>query len=165
MSYVTQNEAPTDRYGRVSAVSRPLIHAMNQARVQRPVFEALKELLTWATNEKLDELEAFLIQHEARKRGQAENRLAETRDDVLSRLLADSAIDEQEQARRNAANAAANQDAALKAKQEAWKSNDPQAPLDINADLGDGPDDTPAAPVKKVANPAAKSKAKAKDAE
>ncbi len=46
--HVSAIDAPSDVYGSVTDVSRPLIYKLNQASMQQSTFEALHALLTWA---------------------------------------------------------------------------------------------------------------------
>lgn len=46
--HVSAIDAPSDVYGAVTDVSRPLIYKLNQASMQQSTFEALHALLSWA---------------------------------------------------------------------------------------------------------------------
>lgn len=62
--HVSQIDAPSDMYGAVSAVSRPLIFMLNQAGMQRSTYEALHKLLVWSLAQLEDGIHADLIIHE-----------------------------------------------------------------------------------------------------
>ena len=46
--HVSAIDAPSDVYGAVTDVSRPLIYKLNQASMQQSTYEALHALLSWA---------------------------------------------------------------------------------------------------------------------
>ena len=47
--HISAIDAPSDMYGAVSDVARPLIHKLNQASMSSSTYEALYTLLLWAT--------------------------------------------------------------------------------------------------------------------
>ena len=153
MAFITHRDAPADRYGRVSSVTRPLLHALNQARVHEDTFTRLTALLSWAVDtletQVREELDANLARAQAKRT--TESTQEATFAEKLSAVLAEN---------ENAAQGSETplvSDEASKA-EEAWKTHDPQAPLDPNANLGDGEEpETEVAP-EVVANPAAKAK-------
>lgn len=68
--HVSAIDAPSDIYGAVSDVSRPLLYKMNQASMQRSTHVALVELLEWALLTLTGGLHESLERHE-RKTGVA----------------------------------------------------------------------------------------------
>lgn len=73
--HVSMIDAPSDQFGAVTDVSRPIVHKLNQATMQRSTFNALRDLLVWALTtldsgieDSLDAFEAHEIaQHERDK--------------------------------------------------------------------------------------------------
>lgn len=63
--HVSAIDAPSDIYGAVTDVSRPLIYKLNQASMQRSVYDALYELLTWAVAQLEQGMSESLSIHEA----------------------------------------------------------------------------------------------------
>lgn len=68
--YVSQIDAPSDVVGAVSDVSRPLIHKLNQATMQRGTYDALRTLLVWALATLEDGIEDALDTFEAHELAQ-----------------------------------------------------------------------------------------------
>ena len=62
--HVSQIDAPSDMYGTVSDVSRPLIFKLNQAGMQRSTYEALHKLLVWSLEQLEDGIHKDLLIHE-----------------------------------------------------------------------------------------------------
>lgn len=149
MAFITHRDAPADRYGRVSSVTRPLLHALNQARVHEDTFTRLTALLSWAVDtletQVREELDANL------ERAQAKRTTESTQEATFAERLS-AVLVENENAAQGSETSLVSVEA-LKA-DEAWKTHDPQAPLDPNANLGDGEEPAPEV----VANPAAKAK-------
>ena len=57
-------DAPSDKYGAVTDVSRPLLYKLNQASMNRNTHEALSELLVWALAQLMDGVKDSLDAHE-----------------------------------------------------------------------------------------------------
>jgi hypothetical protein len=55
-------DAPSDIYGAVSSVSRPLVHALNEATMHRSTYDALAALLAWAAPQ-MDAVRDALDEH------------------------------------------------------------------------------------------------------
>lgn len=62
--HISQIDSPSDQYGTVSDVSRPLIYKLNQAGMQRSTYNSLHELLVWALSVLEGGIAEDLITHE-----------------------------------------------------------------------------------------------------
>lgn len=48
MAHISMIDVPSDTYGEVSTLTRPLVDRLNHASMSRSTFDALSTLLTWA---------------------------------------------------------------------------------------------------------------------
>lgn len=55
--HISAIDAPSDQYGAVSDVARPLIHKLNQASMSSSTYESLHKLLVWG----LEQLEGNVV--------------------------------------------------------------------------------------------------------
>lgn len=104
MAHVSAINAPSDIYGAVADVSRPLIYKLNQASMQRSTHIALRALLVWALAELDGNLQESLDMHEARNSVPAaevatiaeapENELPETPAESLSAVAEGDSVTE-----------------------------------------------------------------------
>jgi hypothetical protein len=63
--HLNAQDTPSDIYGSVSDVSRPLVYKLNQATMQRSTYDALELLLVWALANLQGTIKAELGLHEA----------------------------------------------------------------------------------------------------
>lgn len=162
--HISLIDAPSDKYGALTGLSRPLVHTMNQASMNRSTHEALLALLHWAVERMEGHVTDDLAAHEAMVRGEPvipaiaqesdENRPPESTQDASTAVAEGGSPTEAEKPAESARSATLADAVPLSLDMVADSEADSAAQAEIAAIEGT-PAEAPAvvAPVKRVAKP------------